>query len=62
MEANAFVCWAECDDLWIVEEQLIGTLSLPLDLDQNVHHSFCLVLKAIRRTAADKAWEQPILL
>jgi hypothetical protein len=29
MEENAFVCWAECDEPWIVEGRLITTLSLP---------------------------------
>jgi hypothetical protein len=43
------VCWAEGDEPWIVEEQLISTLSLPLNLDQNARHPLCFVLKAIRQ-------------
>ena len=61
MEDNAFVCWAECDEPWIIEEQLISTLSLPLNLDQNARHSFCSVLKAIRKEAADRARELPVV-
>jgi hypothetical protein len=60
MEENAFVCWVECHEPWIVEEQLINTLSLPLNLDQNSRHSFCSVLKGIRKKAADRAWELPV--
>jgi hypothetical protein len=55
MKENVFICWAECDNPWIVEEQLISTLSLPLDLDQNARHPFCSVLKASRREAAHRA-------
>jgi hypothetical protein len=62
MDANAFVCWAECDEPWTVEEQLISTLSLPLNLDQNARHSFCSVLKAIRKEAADRARELPVVI
>jgi hypothetical protein len=62
MEENAFVCWAECNEPWIVEEQLIGTLSLPLNLDQNAYHPFCSALKAIRKSAADRARELPVVL
>jgi hypothetical protein len=61
MKENAFVCWAECNEPWIIEEQLISTLSLPLNLDQNTHHPFCSVLKAIRREAANRARELPVV-
>jgi hypothetical protein len=61
MDANAFVCWAECDEPRIVEERLISTLSLPLNLDQNARHSFCSVLKAIRKAAADRARGLPVV-
>jgi hypothetical protein len=62
METNALVCWAECDEPWILEEKLISTLSLPLNLDQNACHPFCSVLKAIRKKAADRARELPLVL
>jgi hypothetical protein len=61
MHENAFVCWAECDEPWIVEEQLISTLSLPLNLDQNARHPLCSVLKAIRKEAARRALELPVV-
>jgi hypothetical protein len=62
MESNALICWAECDTPWIVEEQLIKTLSLPLNLDQNGHHLFCSSLRAIRKKAKDRARELPVVL
>lgn len=62
METNALACWSECNEPWVAEEQLITTLSLPLNLDQNARHSFCSDLKAIRKKAADRARELPIVL
>lgn len=61
MEANALVCWAECNEPWIVEEQLIRTISPPLNLDQNACHAFRSVLKVIRKEAADRARELPVV-
>jgi hypothetical protein len=61
MESNAFVGWAECDEPWIVEEHLISTLSLPLNLHKNARYSFCSVLKAIRKEAADRAQKLPVV-
>jgi hypothetical protein len=58
---NAFVCWDEYDKPRIVEDQLISTVSLPLNLDQNAHHPFCSVLKAIRKEAADQARELSVV-
>ena len=34
-EGTALVCSVESDEPWVIEVQLIRTLSLPLNLDQN---------------------------
>jgi hypothetical protein len=32
------VCWAEADEAWLVEDDLISRLSLPLNLAGNRRH------------------------
>lgn len=57
MASNAFVCWAPCSEPWIVQERLIATVSLPLNLDQNRNHIFHATLTALRRDAKLRARE-----
>jgi hypothetical protein len=45
---------------WILEEHLIATLSLPLNLDQNRQHAFHARLSALRREAKDRANASPV--
>ena len=52
--------WSECDEPWLVEEQLISTTSLPLNLDQNERHPFFPDLSESRRAAKIKAREMSI--
>jgi hypothetical protein len=40
LERNAQITWMVCDEPWKLEEYLIRTVSLPLNLDQNRHHLF----------------------
>jgi hypothetical protein len=40
MADNAFVTWVETDRPWLAEQQLIASVNLPLNLDQNRHHAF----------------------
>ena len=40
LEQNARVAWLACDEPWRIEEQMIRSISLPLNLDQNRHHGF----------------------
>lgn len=61
MGQNAFVCWVECSEPWSIEEQAIGSLVLPLNIDQNHRHCFCATLKKIRSAARDRAKLLPIL-
>jgi hypothetical protein len=61
MEENAFVVWMECDEPWLIEQQLISTVCLPLKLDQNSTNAFHSTLTELRRLARVRARELPIL-
>ncbi|MFI5958421.1 GIY-YIG nuclease family protein [Cryptosporangium sp. NPDC051539] len=50
---NARVVWMATADGWKLEERLIQSFGLPLNLDQNRHGSFHQTLSALR--AAQKA-------
>jgi hypothetical protein len=55
MQRNAFVTWRVDPEPWLLEEQLIGRLALPLNLDQNQRHPFHAQLSALRRNAKAQA-------
>ena len=61
MAANAYVCWVEVDKPWKLEDQLIGTLSLPLNLRGNQNHAFHPTLSEIRRDAKEVAKRLPVV-
>ena len=61
LERNARIVWLACDGPWRVEEQLIRSVSLPLNLDQNRHHGFHSVLSEIRRAAKARARALPVV-
>jgi len=48
MAENARVVWAVVASPWLLEEQLIQRLVLPLNLDQNRHSPFRIALSAAR--------------
>jgi hypothetical protein len=50
-----------CEQLWKLEEQLIATVDLPLNLDQNRRHGFHPEMSHLRRDAKAKARDLPIL-
>jgi hypothetical protein len=52
---NARVAWNVCDEPWSLEEHLISTLDLPLNLDQNKANAFHVVLSEVRRSAKSTA-------
>jgi hypothetical protein len=60
MDANAFVCWVKHPEPWALEAELLQTLSLPLNIDQNGDHAFTPKLRAMRKEAKRLAREQPI--
>jgi hypothetical protein len=55
MSRNALVTWLPIDEPWRLEEQLIASVSLPLNLDQNRHHVLHDRLSALRREARRRA-------
>jgi hypothetical protein len=60
LAANALVAWCPHPAPWVLEEKMISTLSLPLNLDQNRGHAFHQQLSELRRTAKARARDQPI--
>ncbi|NTU73801.1 hypothetical protein HGB07_06595 [Candidatus Roizmanbacteria bacterium] len=62
MRDNAFVSWIENDEPWILEEELLHTFALPLNIQGNRHHSFAAELNKIRKRAIANAKEAPIFL
>lgn len=52
---NAYVTWMVCPEPWLVEEELVATLSLPLNLDRSGRHPFHAVLSAIRHDMKQQA-------
>ncbi len=60
MQDNAFVCWVEHPEPWKLEEELIGTLSLPLNIKGNKDHVFADNLSQLRRDAIKQAKETPV--
>jgi hypothetical protein len=51
MEKNALVCWVEHPRPWELEEELLGSLSLPLNLDGNEQHPYYAALRSCRKAA-----------
>jgi hypothetical protein len=61
MVANARVTWLQIAQPWRLETKLLGSLSLPLNLDQNARHPFCESLKGLRAEARRKARALPVM-
>ena len=55
MAEHARVTWVTDPEPWILEDHLIETLSLPLNLQGNAHHPFQATLAAARRDARSLA-------
>ncbi|MFF0310594.1 GIY-YIG nuclease family protein [Streptosporangium sp. NPDC004379] len=60
MAENARVCWLTHPEPWIAESELITSLDLPLNLDQNRDHVFHRYLSDLRASARTRARELPI--
>jgi len=60
MEANAFVCWLKHPEPWVIEDELINTLSLPLNIKGNTDHLFTDNLSQLRKDAIRQAKDMPI--
>jgi hypothetical protein len=61
LERNSRVAWLACDEPWRIEELMIPSVSLPLNLDQNRHHDFHSELSKRRRAAKARARELPVV-
>lgn len=61
MGENARVAWKAIENPWKLEEKLISTLHLPLNLDQNARNEFFPVLSGLRKDAKLRARALPIL-
>lgn len=51
MTENAYVCWIENTEPWLLEHELLLGHSLPLNIQDNRHHSFFTALSELRRGA-----------
>mgnify|MGYP002713168312 CR=1 FL=1 len=60
MEQNAFITWTQHPEPWVLEDELIQQLSLPLNLRDNENHPFHPQLTTIRSQAKTRAKELPI--
>lgn len=59
MSRNALVAFHICEKPWELEAELLATVSLPLNLNQNRNHSFHATLTEIRRAAKERARQCP---
>lgn len=60
MGANALVTWVEYPRPWELEAQILRRLALPLNIQDNSHHSFAMQLSQKRRAAKMAARETPV--
>jgi hypothetical protein len=60
LEENAFVCWVEHPKPWELEQELLTSLSLPLNIQDNKHHPFSAELSEMRKSAKRLARETAI--
>ncbi len=60
MATNALVAWMRADNPWNVEEELIASLSLPLNLHDNSPHPFHAELSATRKGFKQRADTFPV--
>lgn len=61
MQANAFACWMTSAQPWVIEAELIRSVSLPLNLQQNDQHAFSSTLRACRAAARRKARQHSLV-
>ena len=58
---NAKVWWILDEEPWLLEPQLISTLSLPLNIGHNSHHQFYATLRNVRAICKRKARQRSIV-
>jgi hypothetical protein len=60
MAENALVSWVVCEEPSVLEEALIASLDLPLNLQGNAHNGFYPRLKQLRAEAEQAARSLPV--
>jgi hypothetical protein len=60
MGNNAYVCWLEDPTPWVLEKDIIQSVSLPLNIRDNQHHPFPSELTRMRRGAIRAARDCPV--
>jgi len=60
MAEHATICWVEDTAPWVLEDELLRRVSLPLNLQGNSHHGFSARLSEIRQRAKAAARETPV--
>ena len=61
MHTYASVCWLPCSEPWMLENELLGGVRLPLNLHGNSHDPFGQTLAEVRRRARQLANQLPVL-
>ena len=61
MQENAFVTWIENEEPWDLENKLLNSLSIPLNIQGNKHHPYASLLAQIRSQAIVQAEETDIV-
>jgi hypothetical protein len=61
MADNTYVTWVESPEPWATEQELIGAVDLPLNLDQNRHNTFHADLTRRRARARAAARALPVV-
>jgi hypothetical protein len=61
MAENAYVSWIACGSPWELEDHLIASLDLPLNLQGNGHNPFHPVLTGVRAKCTAEAKALPVL-
>jgi hypothetical protein len=61
LDRNALVTWIEHPRPWELEEELLKTLSLPLNIDSNDHHAYVPTLRSCRKAARAAADAAPLI-
>ncbi len=61
MAKNAGVGWIEIAKPWLLEDHILATTPLPLNIEKNSQHPFCTELRALRAEARRHARTLPVL-
>ena len=61
MAEHALVSWIEHSEPWVIEDELIANLDLPLNLMGNRRHAFHQTLSSARAASARRAESLPVL-